>query len=596
MKEPASVYQTLEHQYSQDYQKLQKQSNLLSALRLFFIIAFFVLFYYWLKTSLMAYVWVFSVCIAAFVALVIYYLKIAFKKRIKSHLVEINKKEYDYLTNNKLHFNNGTEYINPKHPYSYDLDIFGEKSLFHHINRTVTYVGGKTLASALCKRLNMEEIQTVQQAVQELKEKLNWRQRFAALAHEVNDSRQTHEDILKWAGEKPLMLSKIVRIACYVLPVLFIVSLVLAIATKDPLFRYMCEMLFVANLVLTSSQVGKIKKQLVNATRIDRIIKNYGLLLAEIENEHFESEQLSEWQQRLKLHDTYASKHFKKLSYLFGQLENIQNLLVSVLLNGLMLYHLHMYKKLTAWKIQLADNIALWVETIGEFESTSSVANFSYNNPSFAYPSLNKNFDIAFEDMGHPLIGATKRVTNSVNFVQHPFIILTGSNMSGKSTFLRSLGVNMVLAGMGAPVCASSAKVHPLDVWVSMRLSDSLSDNESYFFAEIKRLREIIDATNAGSCFVLLDEILRGTNSDDKRTGTVEMIKNMAQADVFGAIATHDLEVCHIVPQFSSKLTNKCFEADIYDNELHFDYRLREGVCKNKNATFLMKKMGIIKS
>lgn len=596
MKEPASVYQTLEHQHAQDYQQLQKQSNRLSLLRLFFIIAFFVLFYYWLTTGNMAYVWAFSASIAVFVMLVIYYMKIAFKKRIKSYLVEINKNEYDYLASNKLNFSNGAEYINPKHPYSYDLDMFGEKSLFHHLNRTATHVGAETLASALGKRLNNDDIPKAQKAVKELSEKINWRQHFGALAKEADDSSQAHNDMLKWAGEPSLPLSKPVHVLSYAMPLIFAALAILAVITKTPFFRYAAELVFVANLLITSSQLGKIKKQLINTTRIDSIIKNYGLLLAEIETESFESGQLRDWQNGLKQHDTYASKHFKKLSYLFGQLENIQNLLVSVLLNGLMLYHLHVYKKLSLWKSRFADNIPLWLSIIGKFESTNSMANFSYNNPSFAYPAINNNFNITFEDLGHPLISAAKRVTNSVNFEQHPFIILTGSNMSGKSTFLRSLGVNMVLAGMGAPVCASSAKVHPLDVWVSMRLSDSLADNESYFFAEIKRLREIIDATRANSCFVLLDEILRGTNSDDKRNGTVEMIKNMARARVFGAIATHDLEVCNIVPAFSDKLTNKCFEADICNNELHFDYRLREGICKNKNATFLMKKMGIIRS
>jgi DNA mismatch repair ATPase MutS len=161
-------------------------------------------------------------------------------------------------------------------------------------------------------------------------------------------------------------------------------------------------------------------------------------------------------------------------------------------------------------------------------------------------------------------------------------MILTGSNMSGKSTFLRSLGINMVLAGIGSPVCASAASIHPLPVLVSMRLSDSLSDSESYFFAEIKRLKQIMNALENQPAFVLLDEILRGTNSDDKRNGTIEVI------------ATHDIEVCLTTNEYPKILTNACFEVEIKEDDLHFDYKLRDGICKNKSATFLMKKMGVI--
>jgi DNA mismatch repair ATPase MutS len=166
--------------------------------------------------------------------------------------------------------------------------------------------------------------------------------------------------------------------------------------------------------------------------------------------------------------------------------------------------------------------------------------------------------------------------------------------MSGKSTFLRTLGINMVLANAGSSICASSARFQPMDILVSMRLSDSLSDSESYFFAEVKRLQEIMQELEKKRCFILLDEILRGTNSDDKRTGTIEVLKNVIARKATGAIATHDLEVCQTTFEYPDLLTNKCFEVEILNDELHFDYRLREGICKNKSATFLMKKMGII--
>jgi len=166
--------------------------------------------------------------------------------------------------------------------------------------------------------------------------------------------------------------------------------------------------------------------------------------------------------------------------------------------------------------------------------------------------------------------------------------------MSGKSTFLRTLGVNMILAGSGAPVCASAASIHPLRVIVSMRLSDSLTDSESYFFAEVKRLKFLMDTLDNQQCFVLLDEILRGTNSDDKRNGTIEVIKKIISKNGIGIVATHDLEVCNTTNEYPNQLSNKCFEVEIIKDELVFDYKLRAGICQNKSATFLMKKIGVI--
>ena len=222
------------------------------------------------------------------------------------------------------------------------------------------------------------------------------------------------------------------------------------------------------------------------------------------------------------------------------------------------------------------------------------MANFSYNNNGFTFPSLNQDLEIAFTNLGHPLINEEQRVCNDIKFEKDRFIILTGSNMSGKSTFLRTLGINMVLAGIGAPVCASAATLHPLHVIVSMRQKDSLNDGESYFFAEVKRLKKIMDKLDQEICFVLLDEILKGTNSDDKQTGTIEVIKKVISKNAIGCIATHDLDVCKTTADYPDKLRNQCFEVEIIDDELSFDYRLKDGVCKNKSATFIMKKTQII--
>jgi DNA mismatch repair ATPase MutS len=299
-------------------------------------------------------------------------------------------------------------------------------------------------------------------------------------------------------------------------------------------------------------------------------------------------------QKRLSYKNEKASVHLKHLAALFSSMDTIQNLITGTIFNGTFLYNLHIFKSLIVWKNQHAQVLEDWLKVIGEFEMLNSLANVACNNPDFVFPELNANYEISFADLSHPLLSRKSRVGNDIDFQPQSFMILTGSNMSGKSTFLRSLGVNMILAGMGAAVCSTKANVHPMPVLVSMRLSDSLSDSESYFFAEIKRLKQIMDELEHKPAFVLLDEILRGTNSDDKRNGTIEVIKKVIAKKALGAIATHDIEVCLTTNDFPDMLINKCFEVEIINNDLHFDFILRDGICKNKSATFLMKKIGVI--
>ena len=233
---------------------------------------------------------------------------------------------------------------------------------------------------------------------------------------------------------------------------------------------------------------------------------------------------------------------------------------------------------------------------VAEIEVLCSFANFGYNNPDFVFPTLNNEYRIVLEEVGHPLIPSGQCVRNSIRLDEESFVLLTGSNMSGKSTFLRTIGVNMLLTLMGLPVCAKKADVHPLRLLVSMRLSDSLSDGKSYFFAEINRIQQIIHTLEQERCLVLLDEVLRGTNSDDKQHGTIKIIERLLSLRALGVLATHDIEVCKLAEKYPKALKNKCFESEIKNDELTFDYKLREGVCKNKNATFLMKKLKIINS
>jgi len=261
----------------------------------------------------------------------------------------------------------------------------------------------------------------------------------------------------------------------------------------------------------------------------------------------------------------------------------------------LFLFHVHILYALEKWKQKNGQYIMPWLELSGEVEALNSFANLSFNNKTFCQPQTSETETLMTVDMGHPLIGSEKRINNSISFSQQRFVILTGSNMSGKSTFLRTLGINMVLARAGSNVCADQFIFYPYAVHVSMRITDSLQDSESFFYAELKRLQGIIFQLQAGEkTFVILDEILRGTNSNDKHNGTIGLIRKLAAANACGIIATHDRTVSKLAEENNGYISNKCFESEIINDELSFDYKLKEGVCTKLSASFLMKKMGVI--
>jgi DNA mismatch repair ATPase MutS len=589
-----NLYQNKLAHFTKILVKINTKYNTISILRLLsvFLCLFFV--FYYIKTDQTAYVISAFISFVGFIFLMRIHAGLSFRKQLTSALLTINQNEISYLKREKIPFENGVEFNDFNHPYAYDLDIFGEHSLFQNLNRTATFIGKKTLAQQLLTLNSNEHILENQEAINELITKVDWRQEFLALATISLDSKSAYDSLLHWIRIKKRPLSKVVLTLSFVMPALFLGLLIAYFATdKNVLLAYL-SYVFIANTMILGMAIKRIKAEITQAENIDKIIKQYSLLVQQIENETFQSQKLKDLQQQLLFKNAKASQHLKVLSELFSSMDTIANLVVTTLFNGTFLYHIHVLKALLKWKENYSTELEGWMNLIGEFEMLNSLANLAHNNPDFVFPEINSEHKIGFSDLGHPLLNPATRVGNDTHFYPQSFLILTGSNMSGKSTFLRSLGINMVLGGIGSVVCASQATIHPLPVLVSMRLSDSLSDSESYFFAEIKRLKQIMNVLDDKPAFVLLDEILRGTNSDDKRFGTIEVVKKVLAKKAIGAIATHDIEVCLTTELYPETLTNQCFEVEIRDNELYFDYKLRNGICQNKSATFLMKKMGVI--
>lgn len=588
------IYTQRKLQYEAKENLLKVKYNRISFARIFSI-AFVVFFFYKysFNTSL---VFLFSgiFSLLVFVILMRWHSKVKYQKRVCHELVQINTDEINFLNRGIFPYENGIEFTDFNHPYAYDLDIFGEQSLFQSLNRTSTYMGKKSLASNLLKIKTIPEIEQFQEAIKELVSKLDWRQNFFAIARIEKDSADVYHKLLRWTDFNSTPLARIALVFSYLSPILLAGLVVSYGLTSNLLFAKFFGLLFMINLGVTGLFLKRILSETAHSSDINSIVSNYGLLIKEIETTTFISHKAKHLQQELISDHQPVSMRLKQLSELFSKMDNTGNFLVSILFNGFFLFNIHVLHSIVKWKKNHGMILTQSLEVIGEFEMLNSLANFSFNNPDYAFPKLNNEYKVSFENLCHPLLNPKTRVGNTVSFNPQSFMILTGSNMSGKSTFLRSLGVNMVLAGIGAPVCATEALVHPLPVLVSMRLSDSLSDSESYFFAEIKRLKHIMESLEESPSFVLLDEILRGTNSDDKRNGTIEVIRKIIAQKVIGAIATHDIEVCLTTLEFPDILVNKCFEAEIKNDELYFDYLLRDGICQNKSATFLMKKMGVI--
>ena len=586
-------YSTRSLKHSADAQRLNREYNMISVFRLCTVIACLLFLYFYFRSDNFVLIIASIACAGLFVYFMKRHVVVAAGRKMSETLARINSDEITFLGGGNIHYDDGNEYSNPSHPYSYDLDVFGSQSMFRYLNRTGTWIGKDHLARRMLTLLPADAIRLNQEAVKELKGKIDFRQQILARAIISEDSKKSYDILTGWAEEKNGQMPQPLIYFSYLSPLLLAISFTVYMYNGSSLAGYASGLLFFLNLAVLKSQITRIRRELAGAEKIHVVIRQHGLIIRDIENEPFKSRLLVSLQEKLSRKPATVSNDIKRLSVLFSGLDSIYGGLASMLVNGLFLYHVHILRSLLEWKKNHGLHVREWLDVTGEMEATGSIANFAFNNPLFVFPKINSGLKLEFKDLGHPLIRTEKRVVNDLSY-DEPFIILTGSNMSGKSTFLRTIGINMVLGGAGAPVCATDADIHPLPVLVSMRTNDSLGDSESYFFAEVKRLKGIMDMLSKTVCFVILDEILKGTNSDDKRTGTLAVIKKIIHHGGIGAIATHDLEICRITGEYPGKLVNKCFEVEIIKDELYFDYKLRDGVCRNKSATFLMKKMKII--
>ena len=593
--EPTQFYPERLEKLNAQLKKLQQRKSSFAWLRLGAIFAIIAIFYLLFSYGFIYVIIASIVLLIVFVRLIYADLNNQSKIDHTKILIQINEDELKSLAGNYYDFRDGSEHIPKDHPYSNDLDIFGRASLFQFINRTTSEVGSKQLADFLKSPSEPELILPKQTAIKELSLKALWLQNLQSFGRKRQITFSTQNRLNEWMKEPSTFIDfKPWQWLRYVLPaiILTVVTLYIFDVVGNTIF-YLSLLIFAA----IAYQINKVIAPLHE--KLSRIAGELSILsesMLHIENENFESPLLKELQAAIKGKHGKASKQISQIKKILDKLDLRYNLVLSLPLNILLLWNLQQVLDLEKWKSRHENNIDKWFYTLANFEALGSFATLFFNQPDWIFPTvIPEYFSIEGKEIGHPLIPVNKRVTNFIGIANEgELMLVTGSNMAGKSTYLRSIGINLVLAMAGAPVCATEFKVSHVQIISSMRITDNLEESTSTFYAELKKLKTIIEKVNAGDkVFILLDEILRGTNSLDRHTGSKALIKQLIKQKAAAIIATHDLELADLKNNYPENILNYHFDVQVSNEELYFDYRLKPGVCNSLNASILMKKIGI---
>ncbi|MBP1840281.1 MutS-related protein [Formosa algae] len=589
MKSPITFYKEQAQIHQVKATALNKQMRLLSIVRLLVFLSaaygVYLMFSNWQVAVAIA-----VVGIGLFLFLLLKYTNIKHQRNLEKAIVAINEEEIKIKTEGFVDRLDGLEFQDPLHEYCLDIDLFGRGSFFQNINRTYIKEGAEKLSEAL-KANDIHNINTRQDAIKELSDKAIWRQNYSAIASLIKVETPA-KSINSWLSNYKPKFGSILKILpwFFTIVTLVVFSLVyLNIVSANYLGLWL-----LLGLVTTGVYLKSINVIASQTDKLKETFKQYAALLDNIEQETFQSELLVEKQNQITQEGEKASAIFSELSKLLDRLDNRNNLISAIFGNGFFLLDVKNAYAIEQWIKKYAHKTTDWFEVISFFDAYNSLGNYAFNNAEFVYPKIDKTQDvISAKNLGHPLLKTEKRVDNDLNIHNEEFFIITGANMAGKSTFLRTVSLHIVMANVGLPVCAQSSAYNPIKLITSMRTSDSLTDDSSYFFSELTRLKYIVDAIQTDRYFIVLDEILKGTNSTDKAIGSRKFVEKLVASNATGIIATHDLSLCEISEELS-QVKNHYFDAEIINDELYFDYTFKDGICQNMNASFLLKKMEII--
>ena len=487
----------------------------------------------------------------------------------------------------------GERYLDPEHMYAADLDVFGTASLFQLLCRARTRPGEDMLAAWLSAPANLDVLQARQKAVAELRPRLDLRESLAVLGAEVHDDLDQNK-LRRWSQETPQLLSLRTRVFATVLgagAVLGLLAWLVFDTGPSPVVGVL-----IVEVLLTFAFRKRLKELSHSADEAGSGLAILAHVLDLIEREQFQSERLQAVRTRLNAEGQPPSKQIHRLNGLIQNLNNsLENQFFAPIAFALGL-HVHLIHAIESWRARVGPHIPDWLDAVGEFEALGSIAGYAYENPDNVTPEFTAEGPLfEGEQLGHPLLPRGRCVANDAAIggtVQ--LVLVSGSNMSGKSTYLRTIGTNAVLALAGAPVRARRLRLSRVQIATAMRINDSLQAGRSLFYAVVSRLKSVVDlAGHDPPLLFLLDEILQGTNSHDRRLGSEAVLKELIDRGAIGLVTTHDLALTRIADSLAPRAINVHFEDQLSDGRMSFDYRVRPGVVQKSNALELMRMMGL---
>lgn len=593
-----ATYQKRISKAEQQITEFKSLSFKFSMIRLGVFLFSIPMLYFILKTTFLVFIISFVLIITLFLWAVVKQIKYDKLLADSEALKAINENEISALQSHDNLYYDGTNYQIHNHAFTEDLDIFGSYSLFGLINRSRTYFGNQTLRNLFLQKPNREEILKRQEAVEELKSDIDWRQELAVKLFGLEDlhnynvaaaiNKQLEIDMSFATGTLLTLYRKSLPIIWIVIAALYYFELGFANSVFGAVF--------IGNLLLVgkyTSQVSEIQSKLSSTSAS---IKKYIDALETIFKKSWKSQLLVERSSEFENSNSEMPiKSLADLSSLINKLDYRLNLLVAIAGNGFLLWDLQVVSQLNEWKLKNHGKIDSIFQYIGVMEAVASLAAWAYNHPQYDYPKIHSEYlQIEATGIEHPLILDNQNVANNFTLDSKDEVsIITGSNMSGKSTFLRTLAINMILGYTGTKTASKSLSMPIVSIVTYMRIKDALEENVSTFKAELNRISMILEVLKTDkNAFIFIDEMLRGTNSKDKLNGSIGITKKLLDSDSYAMIATHDIKLAELGKE-EDRIANYFFDIDYADGDLVFDYKIKKGICENFNASFLLGQLGI---
>lgn len=593
---PDEYYQKQIDHYTARLKQIKKRRNLITLAKLLTFGYMIFLIYLLINHSTQPLLLLGIGAILVFIFLTLWDSQIIYRQHLIEELLRINTLESDYLAGNFSALDQGERFNDPAHPYAHDLDLFGEDSLFQHLNRIVTFSGTQKLVSWLLSlSKDPEVIHSRQQAAEELCAEPEWCQHFRA-AGALHPTQALDAVILKSGPTESPFFSKhsTVRLILWIANTIVIVSW--AVTSFTPLPFSISLVLSLLQLSALALYIKKINAYHQRLNLFLKTISNYLPLVRLIHDQSFRSPYLQKIRHSLFTPESNSLQALTQLHRIQNSLDQRGNIVIAFILNGLYLKDFHTLLRLDHWRKKYGPDIETWTDVLSEADALISMANYRFNHPAYCLPVICQDRLLDTEEIGHPLLKSERNVTNDFSIRSlHQIAIVTGANMAGKSTFLRTIGVNLILAQSGNVVCSRYFAFQPMTLFTSMRTTDSLSKDTSYFHAELLRLQQLVNiAQQEDKVFIILDEMLKGTNSVDKLNGSLAFLKRILSYPISGLVATHDLALGELADDFPEHFFNVCFEIVHSGSQITYDYKLHPGISSNMNASILLKQMGLI--